>query len=691
MFRTVGRGSSHSNDRGARTGSTGSDAVGKRTLVEQTAAVQTKAEDPAAHPRASAVPPSVASEPDGSPGQRTASGVPFLQLKDTAAEGLAGASQPLPFSDTIQRVFGHHDVSGVRAAIGGPAATAADAMGAAAYASGQRVAFASAPDLHTAAHEAAHVVQQRAGVHLFGGVGKAGDPYEQHADQVADLVVAGKSAQSLLDQKASPGGHSAPAGDAVQHVLRVGAETKRAALGNTTQRTLQRTHGASSGAIGVLDAWARDQVDTRARRFKDWPAAIAAATNVAAAAQSTASTSAPAGAAPTSSTTPAGHAAAPAAHDDAPPAPQVATPTSHDDTPPAPPATTPTSHDDAAPAPHEASSSTAHGEPAANTSAHAEPAASSSHAEGADEASDPLAPLHDPGLPFPGLLFFTHETTPANLLNQLRGGGMKSRAKLVEEGRLQSNQDTRKGGGYYVYTRMIGTNSTVKLGEGSKGSGSPIMIILSPSLAARNDWFTTGIDLMGRVPPAIMPRDKSGFPPEWTLINAGEAFQRNGKGQMTPTFGMPAEVLHSAVDDQLKRPSAINEQGFFGGIPLAYYARIIVKRDRVSTSAKGKAAAAGPSRSSGAAGIASAADLIAEIRKDPELEREILQATGKARLEELIVDKTKGQLVANLLAAAPPALAPSTQAGASSSNPSGASASPPGDTPAPQPDASSAT
>jgi hypothetical protein len=72
-------------------------------------------------------------------------------------------------------------------------------MGAEAYATGDHVAFAGAPSLHTAAHEAAHVVQQRGGVQLKGGVGETGDAYEQHADQVADAVVAGRSAEDLLD------------------------------------------------------------------------------------------------------------------------------------------------------------------------------------------------------------------------------------------------------------------------------------------------------------------------------------------------------------------------------------------------------------------------------------------------------------------------------------------------------------
>ena len=76
-------------------------------------------------------------------------------------------------------------------------------MGAQAFATGNHVAFAGTPDLHTAAHEAAHVVQQRGGVHLKGGVGEAGDTYEQHADAVADKVVRGESAEALPRRAAS--------------------------------------------------------------------------------------------------------------------------------------------------------------------------------------------------------------------------------------------------------------------------------------------------------------------------------------------------------------------------------------------------------------------------------------------------------------------------------------------------------
>jgi hypothetical protein len=89
-------------------------------------------------------------------------------------------------------------------------------MGANGYASGDAVAFASAPDLRLAAHEAAHIVQQRGGVRLSGGVGRAGDEYEQHADAVADRVVRGESAEALLDTMAHRG---AGGGAAVQHQL----------------------------------------------------------------------------------------------------------------------------------------------------------------------------------------------------------------------------------------------------------------------------------------------------------------------------------------------------------------------------------------------------------------------------------------------------------------------------------------
>src|SRR4029079_4887875 len=73
-----------------------------------------------------------------------------------AAEGVSGPGQALPHRATIQQLFGRDDVSDVKARVGGEAAGAPEQLGANAYATGNQVAFRSAPDLHTAAHEAAH-------------------------------------------------------------------------------------------------------------------------------------------------------------------------------------------------------------------------------------------------------------------------------------------------------------------------------------------------------------------------------------------------------------------------------------------------------------------------------------------------------------------------------------------------------
>lgn len=127
-------------------------------------------------------------------------------VRDAAAEGVAGSGGAMPHLDSIQQSFGGHDVSGVNAHVGGAAAGASEKMGAEAYATGDDVAFKGAPDLHTAAHEAAHVVQQRAGVQLSDGVGQSGDSYEQNADAVADRVVAGKDASDLLPGSGGGGG-----------------------------------------------------------------------------------------------------------------------------------------------------------------------------------------------------------------------------------------------------------------------------------------------------------------------------------------------------------------------------------------------------------------------------------------------------------------------------------------------------
>jgi hypothetical protein len=118
---------------------------------------------------------------------------------DVVARGFADPSQPLPHIARIQASFGPYDVTGVAAHRGTQAQATNAQLGSTAYASGEDVAFAGTPDLRTAAHEAAHVIQQRAGVELAGGVGMPADRFERHAEAVAERVASGASAVELLD------------------------------------------------------------------------------------------------------------------------------------------------------------------------------------------------------------------------------------------------------------------------------------------------------------------------------------------------------------------------------------------------------------------------------------------------------------------------------------------------------------
>jgi hypothetical protein len=123
--------------------------------------------------------------------------IPVHAVVEAAKRGTSGHGAPYPFRAQIQSGFGRHDIGHVRAYTGSRAAAAARTIGARAFAYGDRVAFDGTPDLHTAAHEAAHVVQQRAGVQLKDDQGTPGDAFERHAD--ADRIVGRQSAEALLD------------------------------------------------------------------------------------------------------------------------------------------------------------------------------------------------------------------------------------------------------------------------------------------------------------------------------------------------------------------------------------------------------------------------------------------------------------------------------------------------------------
>jgi len=138
-------------------------------------------------------------------------------IRGAAREGVRAPAAPLPFATRIQRAFGRHAVGGIRAHLGPAAARTTGAMRADAFAHGDHVVFGAAPTLHLAAHEAAHVVQQRAGARPAGGIGRVGDVLERHADAVAARVAAGGTAEALLDRIPGAGaGHSAPAAAPVQ-------------------------------------------------------------------------------------------------------------------------------------------------------------------------------------------------------------------------------------------------------------------------------------------------------------------------------------------------------------------------------------------------------------------------------------------------------------------------------------------
>jgi hypothetical protein len=133
------------------------------------------------------------------------------QVHAAAERGTATPSTTLPYRAELEASLGH-DLSGVQAHVGGAAEKAAADMGAEAFATGDHVVLPANPSLHTVAHEVAHVVQQRDGVQLAGGVGAAGDVYERHADTVADRVVRGEPSGDLVTGTTAAG----PVSSAVQ-------------------------------------------------------------------------------------------------------------------------------------------------------------------------------------------------------------------------------------------------------------------------------------------------------------------------------------------------------------------------------------------------------------------------------------------------------------------------------------------
>jgi hypothetical protein len=123
---------------------------------------------------------------------------------------LRSPGQPL---DAATRAFMEprfeHDFSKVRIYADERAANAAASIDARAFTSNQSVVFGAgqyAPQTTAGrlllSHELAHVVQQQGGVHLQTEIGETGDPYEMHADALADRVARDQPVSDLLSRAA---------------------------------------------------------------------------------------------------------------------------------------------------------------------------------------------------------------------------------------------------------------------------------------------------------------------------------------------------------------------------------------------------------------------------------------------------------------------------------------------------------
>ena len=113
---------------------------------------------------------------------------PGKRSRTAGLRGGASELAPFPHRAAIERAF--EQAVPDRARLG--AADDCAAVGAEAFAVGDQVAFASRePAFHTAAHEAAHALQERI------GAGGATD-LEAHAERAAALVVQGRSAAHLF-------------------------------------------------------------------------------------------------------------------------------------------------------------------------------------------------------------------------------------------------------------------------------------------------------------------------------------------------------------------------------------------------------------------------------------------------------------------------------------------------------------
>lgn len=188
-----------------------------------------------------------------------ADGGSLSQTLDIASSGFGEPGKPLP--PLLQRAFGPYDLSSVQVHQGPKALAAAKALQATAYTRGEHIVVGDSPSLHTLAHEAAHVVQQRnPQAELGHGLSEPGQSSELHADAVASRVLQGGQVTDLL-ARVSPLGQSAPlAGPPPPLVMRKKEMTAR----NARDKMLKHYRNNDS-----LQDYCREVLNRQARNAAD--------------------------------------------------------------------------------------------------------------------------------------------------------------------------------------------------------------------------------------------------------------------------------------------------------------------------------------------------------------------------------------------------------------------------------------
>jgi len=127
---------------------------------------------------------------------------------DVAEQGFQGTPRALPHKDLVENRLGV-SLDGIQAFTDDKAAASNSKLGAAAYAAGSNIAFSNSnPDPSLVAHEATHVLQQRAGV-IGGGGNGVETGGEAAAERVEAAVAGGGSAAGALgiDPRSLGGGN----------------------------------------------------------------------------------------------------------------------------------------------------------------------------------------------------------------------------------------------------------------------------------------------------------------------------------------------------------------------------------------------------------------------------------------------------------------------------------------------------